>query len=114
MEFLGTQYRQRQVIPGHRLFWPGFHASYLDNGLLTYRDASIEAGYPRKRFRRCTEKKDLIFFPAMWAIYLGEDRYPFHGLYENALCDHKQSSEKEDPDCRQDLVDKITECGSVL
>ncbi|MFQ9395879.1 MAG: NlpC/P60 family protein [Lachnospiraceae bacterium] len=51
-EFLGTQYRwgskSSQGIDCSGLAF----VSYLDNGLLIYRDASIEAGYPvKKRFR---------------------------------------------------------------
>ena len=114
-EFLGTQYRwggkSSQGIDCSGLAF----MSYLDNGLLIYRDASIEAGYPVKKIPVDALKKgDLIFFPGHVAIYLGEDKYIHSTGYTKTPCVTINSFRKEDPDFRVDLVDKITECGSVF
>ena len=114
-EFLGTQYRwggkSSQGIDCSGLAF----MSYLDNGLLIYRDASIEAGYPVKKIPVDALKKgDLIFFPGRVAIYLGEDRYIHSTGYAKTPCVTINSFRKEDPDFRADLVDKITEGGSVF
>ena len=60
------------------------------------------------------KKGDLIFFPGHVAIYLGEDRYIHSTGYAKTPCVTINSFRKEDPDFRADLVDKITECGSVF
>ena len=114
-EFLGTQYRwggkSSQGIDCSGLAF----MSYLDNGLLIYRDASIEACYPVKKISVDALKKgDLIFFPGHVAIYLGEERYIHSTGYAKTPCVTINSFRKEDPDFRADLVDKITECGSVF
>ena len=60
------------------------------------------------------KKGDLIFFPGHVAIYLGDDKYIHSTGYTKTPCVTINSFRKEDPDFRADLVDKITECGSVF
>ena len=82
--------------------------SYLDNGLLIYRDASIVEGYPiRKIPAEALKKGDLIFFPGHVAVYLGEGKYIHATGFTKTPYVTVNSLRREDPDCRQDLVDKI-------
>ena len=115
MEFLGTQYRwggkSSQGIDCSGLAF----MSYLDNGLLIYRDASIVEGYPiRKIPAEALKKGDLIFFPGHVALYLGEGRYIHStgaaasgGVVINSL-------EPSDPLYREDLVKCLYAVGSVF
>ena len=114
-EYLGTQYR-----------WGGKSAqgldcsglvfmSYLDNGLLIYRDAQIQEGYPVHEISREQLKKgDLIFFPGHVAMYLGDGKFIHSTGYEKTPYVLINSLRAEDPDYRQDLAEKIIHCGSVF
>lgn len=89
--------------------------SYLLNGYIIWRDASIKEGFPVHPIERKDAKPgDLIFFPGHVAMYLGNDRYlhstgkagddgvTFNSLDPNA------------PDFRADLLEKITGWGSIF
>lgn len=87
-EFLGTQYRwggkSSQGIDCSGLVF----MSYLDHGILLYRDAQILTEYPVKEISREQLKKgDLLFFPGHVAMYLGAEKY-IHatGYVKTPLC----------------------------
>ncbi|MCD8398702.1 MAG: serine hydrolase [Lachnospiraceae bacterium] len=113
--YLGVQYR-----------WGGKSAlgldcsglvfmSYLENGVLIYRDAKIVEGYPVKKISREQLKPgDLIFFPGHVAMYLGEDRYIHSTAYKATPYVTINSLNPADEDYRDDLAHGITACGSVF
>ena len=114
-EFLGTQYRwggkSSQGIDCSGLAF----MSFLDNGLLIWRDAGIVEGYPIKSISsEALKKGDLIFFPGHVAMYLGEGRYIHStGFYKTPYVTINSLNE-EDEDYREDLAQKITGYGSVF
>ena len=113
--FLGTQYRwggkSSQGIDCSGLAF----MSFLDNGLLIWRDAGIVEGYPIKSISsEALKKGDLIFFPGHVAMYLGEGRYIHStGIYKTPYVTINSLNE-EDEDYREDLAQKITGYGSVF
>ena len=113
--FLGTQYRwggkSSQGIDCSGLAF----MSFLDNGLLIWRDAGIVEGYPIKSISsEALKKGDLIFFPGHVAMYLGEGRYIHStGFYKPPYVTINSLNE-EDEDYREDLAQKITGYGSVF
>lgn len=113
--FLGTQYRwggkSSQGIDCSGLAF----MSFLDNGLLIWRDAGIVEGYPIKSISsEALKKGDLIFFPGHVAMYLGEGRYIHStGFYKTPYVTINSLNE-EDEDYREDLAQKITGYGSVF
>lgn len=114
-EFLGTQYRwggkSSQGIDCSGLVF----MSYLDHGILLYRDAQIMTGYPVKEISREQLKKgDLLFFPGHVAMYLGEQRYIHATGYVKTPYVTINSLRKSDPDYRKDLAEKITGYGSIF
>lgn len=114
-EFLGTQYRwggkSSQGIDCSGLVF----MSYLDQGILIYRDADIKEAYPVKRIPAEQLKKgDLLFFPGHVAMYLGEEKYIHATGYYQTPYVTINSLNKSDPDYRPDLAENITECGSIF
>ena len=114
-EFLGTQYRwggkSSQGIDCSGLVF----MSYLDQGILIYRDADIKEAYPVKRISAEQLKKgDLLFFPGHVAMYLGEGKYIHATGYYRTPYVTINSLKKSDPDYRPDLAENITECGSIF
>ncbi|MCD8335789.1 MAG: serine hydrolase [Lachnospiraceae bacterium] len=89
--------------------------SYLENGVLIYRDAKIVEGYPVKEIpRKQLKPGDLIFFPGHVAMYLGEDRYIHSTAYKATPYVTINSLNPADEDYRDDLAHGITACGSVF
>ena len=114
-EFLGTQYRwggkSSQGIDCSGLAF----MSYLDQGILIYRDAQILDAYPVKEITEDQlQKGDLIFFPGHVAMYLGEHRYIHATGYVKTPYVTINSLQKSDPDYRADLAGKITGYGSIF
>lgn len=114
-EYLGVQYR-----------WGGKSAagidcsgltseSYLLNGIITYRDASIKEGYPIRQIPMEQIKAgDLLYFPGHIAMYLGDGKYIHStgktgsgGVVINSL-------RPEDWDYREDLVKSLYAVGSLF
>ncbi|MCD7716834.1 MAG: serine hydrolase [Lachnospiraceae bacterium] len=89
--------------------------SYLENGVLIYRDAKIKHGYPIFEIPREKLKPgDLIFFPGHVAIYLGEGRYIHSTGYKKTPYVTINSLNPADEEYRADLAASITACGSVF
>ena len=113
--FLGTQYR-----------WGGrsaagidcsglTSASYMLNGILTYRDAKIVEGYPVHEIKRENKKPgDLLYFPGHIVMYTGDGMYIHStgrigsgGVVYNSLL-------PESPLYRKDLADSLYAVGSIF
>ena len=114
-EFLGTQYRwggkSSQGIDCSGLVF----MSYLDQGILIYRDADIKEAYPVKRILvEQLKRGDLLFFPGHVAMYLGEGKYIHATGYYQTPYVTINSLNKSDTDYRPDLAENITECGSIF
>lgn len=89
--------------------------SYLENGVLIYRDANIKRGYPISEIPREQLKPgDLIFFPGHVAIYLGEGRYIHSTGYKETPYVTVNSLTPADEDYRADLAASVTACGSIF
>lgn len=112
--YLGSQYRWGGKSPmGIDCSGLAF-MSYMEQGILIYRDAGIEEGYPVREISRSELKKgDLIFFPGHVGIWIGNG-YFIHATGFAATPRVVVSSLIEnDPDFRPDLADKVTGCGSI-
>ena len=113
--YLGTQYRwggkSSEGIDCSGLAF----MSYMLNGVLIYRDASIQEGYPIREIpREAAQKGDLIFFPGHVAICLGEGRFIHSTGYEKSFGCVINSLNPEDKDYREDLANSITAVGSIF
>lgn len=89
--------------------------SYLLNGIVIWRDASIKEGFPVHAIELEQAKAgDLLFFPGHVAMYMGNNRYIHStgkagddGVTFNSLS-------PEDPNFRADLREKLTGVGSIF
>lgn len=89
--------------------------SYLLNGIIIYRDASIKEGFPVHPIElKDIKPADLLFFPGHVAMYIGAQRYIHStgkagsdGVVVNSL-------DPAAPDYRPDLPEKITGVGSYF
>ena len=89
--------------------------SWMENGFLIWRDASILPDYPLKAIERSRLREgDLIFFPGHVAIYLGDGRYIHATAYRKTPRVTINSLNPGDPEYRQDLADSIEACGSLF
>ena len=114
-EYLGTQYR-----------WGGKSTagidcsgltsmSYLLNGILIYRDARIEPGFPVREIPKCEMLPgDLMYFPGHIAMYMGNGAYIHStgkvgsgGVVINSL-------NPEAEDYRADLAESWYASGSIF
>lgn len=113
--FLGSQYRwggkSSQGIDCSGLAF----MSYLDQGILLYRDAQIAEGYPIKEIAREQLKTgDLVFFPGHVAIYLEGGKFIHATGYTVTPYVTINSLNPEDTDYREDLAASITGYGSIF
>lgn len=89
--------------------------SYMLNGILTYRDAKIEEGYPVHEIAvDKMEMGDLLYFPGHIAMYIGEGKYIHStgkagsgGVVINSL-------NPEDEEFRADLAESLYAVGSIF
>ena len=89
--------------------------SWMEQGILIYRDALIKPEYPvRKIERKELKKGDLIFFPGHVGMFLQENRFVHATGHAASFCVRINSLDQNDPDYRADLAENITMCGSVL
>lgn len=89
--------------------------SWMEQGILIYRDAHIKDKYPVREISRDELKKgDLIFFPGHVGMYLENDRFVHATGYAASFCVCVSSLNPSDPDYRADLAGNISMCGSVI
>lgn len=115
MKFMGTQYRWGgKTILGIDCSGLAF-MSYLENGVLIYRDASIKEGFPIKKIDAADKKMgDLLFFPGHVAIYMGNNKFVHATAFKNSCGVVINSLSPEDSDYRQDLKDSMYAVGSIF
>jgi len=89
--------------------------SWMENGFLIWRDASILPDYPLQAIDRAQLKEgDLIFFPGHVAVYIGGGRYVHATAYRKTPRVTINSLNPGDPDYRQDLAESIEALGSLF
>lgn len=115
LRYLGTQYRwagkSSQGVDCSGLLF----LSYMENGILIYRDAKMIDGFPMCPIGRDElAPGDAIYFLGHVAMYLGDGKFIHATAYkENAgVCIN--SLNLTDSDYREDLVNSITGYGSVF
>jgi hypothetical protein len=113
--YLGTQYRwggkSSQGIDCSGLAF----TSYMENGVLIYRDARLVEDYPIRKIKREQLKKgDLLYFPGHVAIYLGHGKYIHSTAYVHTPYVTVNSLCPEDDDYREDLDRSLKACGSLF
>ncbi|MGM9987832.1 MAG: C40 family peptidase [Bacillaceae bacterium] len=87
--------------------------AYMLNGVLIYRDASIEEGFPvRKISYEEAKRGDLIYTPGHIVMYLGDDKYIHSSLGGNEV--KINSFNVNDPDYREDIAQNILYAGTVF
>ncbi len=114
-KYLGTQYR-----------WGGrstagidcsglTSASYMLNGILTYRDAKMVEGYPVHEIPKEEMKPgDLLYFPGHIGMYLGDGMYIHSTGKVNASGVVYNSFVPGHELFRQDLLEKLYAVGSIF
>lgn len=113
--YLGVQYRwggkSSQGLDCSGLVF----MSYLENGVLIYRDAKIMPEYPMNEVSREELKMgDLIFFPGHVAMYLGDRRYIHSTAFKDNACVTINSLDPANELYRDDLAHRITGYGSIF
>ena len=89
--------------------------SWMEQGILVYRDALIKDGFPIRQIDRADVKKgDLLFFPGHVAMSLGGDRFIHATGAEASPYVRINSLHAQDEDYREDLAGNVTMCGTVF
>lgn len=113
--YLGVQYRwggkSSQGIDCSGLMF----MSYLENGILIFRDSRIHPDFPVREIGRDQLKTgDLIYFPGHVAMYLGAGKYIHSTGFAARPGVGINSLIWGDEAYREDLAQKITACGSIF
>ena len=89
--------------------------SYLLNGIVIWRDASIKEGFPVHAIGLEDAKAgDLLFFPGHVAMYMGDGQYIHSTGQAGSDGVTFNSLRPEDPNYRADLKEKLTGVGSYF
>ena len=89
--------------------------SWMENGFLIWRDASMLPDYPVSPVDRSRLKAgDLIFFPGHVAVYIGDGRYVHATAYRDTPRVTVNSLNPDDREYRRDLAESIEACGSLF
>ena len=89
--------------------------SYLLNGIVIWRDASIREGFPVHAIELKDAKAgDLLFFPGHVAMYMGNGRYIHSTGKAGSDGVTFNSLDPDAPDFRADLKEQLTGVGSIF
>lgn len=115
LTYAGTQYRWGGKTP-IGTDCSGFTSmSYMLNGVLTYRDASIVNGFPVKEIPRESMKKgDLLYFAGHIAMYIGEGAYIHSTAKAGSNGVDINSFDTQDKRYRKDLDEGLLKTGTIF
>lgn len=113
--YTGTQYRWGGKSPLGIDCSGMTSMSYMLNGILTYRDASIRQGYPVKEIpREQMQKGDLLYFKGHIALYLGNDLYLHSTAKTGSNGVDINSFNPKDKNYRKDLDEGLLKVGTIF
>lgn len=113
--YTGTQYRWGGKSPLGIDCSGMTSMSYMLNGILTYRDASIRQGYPVKEIpREQMQKGDLLYFKGHIALYLGNDLYLHSTARTGSNGVDINSFNPKDKNYRKDLDEGLLKVGTIF
>lgn len=112
MSYMGTQYRWGGKSP-LGLDCSGLcSVSYLINGVVIYRDASLKEKYMREISIEEIKPGDLIFFPGHVAMYIGDGKYIHSSSSINGV--NINSLNPVHGNYKKDLAETITGIGTIF
>ena len=115
MRYQGTHYRWGGKSPMGIDCSGLCSMAYLLCGVIIYRDADIEPGFPIHEITLEEVKPgDLLFFPGHVAMYIGEGKYCHSTARSGSDGFTINSLRPEDPEYRADLAGMITQVGSYF